>query len=191
MTSFGKVNDMSVTFSVNIDVPTTLSNYVCHCAENSSAAERVPTEGVIDPALVVDLLIAANTACINCQGKGVIQFDSPEPGWEINWSNGNAAAVLDALGLGPELFGDSPIADLLSVVRHAIDTVDHCVVSAQNARAVKTAAVLGPLVGPNPDRGPRVIDTSFGRVDLVERLERLRDFLTRAQGAGATHVSWD
>ena len=138
--------------------------------------------------------------CLSCKGTGVLTWDVPVEGSEMNLANTNARVLLQVAGLDAvDLCGSVEHSDLPAVIRR--------LVLALNSEGTRGAFVRETVVQPSePGRMVPVRDGSVVRLErqggrpeviwgglsdegLVERVSRLLNLFRLAQERGS-EVCW-
>lgn len=179
---------MSVTFYSNVTKKTVTEKLSpCLCAQMAESFSPA-MDGNFSDAVRADLAANANPACPFCHGSGV-EVETEDDAPRLNLANENAALLLLALGLRPELYGDTGIAEARRAVMRAwsrsdltpFTREDRAVSGRPRANADGTVE-LRPL---------HIFSQGVTQDRLESYISRFAAFLEESANRGATTISWD
>jgi len=133
------------------------------------------------------LSLVGRPECTLCEGKGWYYHDSLQP--TINWSNGNAAAVLSAMGYRrEELYaGDVPISEFRRAYIRALNKDLGSYVREEEIGYGKPREVEPGVIDLKPIR---FMSAGLSKDQIKSRLDQIGSFLNEAIENKATRISW-
>jgi hypothetical protein len=202
---------MSITFYNDVKSNWVIKASVCYCAENNidqlamdpSADKEAYRLSQINDKIIIynsatkeekDYLFSnihrfAKKDCYYCKGVGVGVERDWNPPIFINWSNGNASLILSLLDV-PE--------DDLPAGRLTLFQARQKLLKALNLpvdKAVRQEETIYAKPRQNEDgsielKPIRFHSSGLHESDIVERLNKLMEFVVMSQNQGATEISW-
>ncbi len=133
------------------------------------------------------LTLIGRPECKLCEGKGWYYHDSLQP--TINWSNGNAAAILSSMGYsGDELYGgDVSISEFRRAYIRALNKDLSSYTREQEIEYGQPREVEPGIVDLKP---LRFMSSGLSSEGIKTRLNQLGQFIQEAIKNNATRISW-